>query len=177
VFDGYDGCDRGTFGHGPFATLFFGSVTLSLGNAFLFKSFFAFDDIIFDLVGMVSSFTLRFINGFTFFFFTLALANQRGVAELDCFFLSLLLVFNETRFGEGLLALFFLLGLKIGGVSSVALLTVAVFASDDVIVFGGFLHNNFVDASLSSAGDGSNAQIYFIFTSLTLITSSKIGLG
>ena len=97
---------------------------MSLGNAFLFKSFFAFDDIIFDLVLMESSFTLRFINGFTFYF-TLALANQRGVAELDCFFLSLLLVFNETRFGEGLLALFFLLGLEIGGVSSVALFTVS----------------------------------------------------
>ena len=36
---------------------------------------------------------------------------------------------------------------------------VAVFASDDVIVFGGFLHNNFVNASLSSGGDGSNAVI------------------
>ena len=36
---------------------------------------------------------------------------------------------------------------------------IAVFASDDVIVFGSFLHNNFVDASLSSGGDGSNAAI------------------
>ena len=98
--------------------------TLSLGNAFLFESFFAFDDIIFDLVLMESSFTLRFINGFTFYF-TLALASQRGVAELDCFFFGLFLVFNETRFGEGLLAFFFLLGLKISGVSSVALFTVS----------------------------------------------------
>jgi len=73
---------------------------------------------------MESSFTLRFINGFTFFF-TLALANQRGVAELDCFFLGLFLVFNETRFDESLIAFFFLLGLKIGGVSSVALFTVS----------------------------------------------------
>ena len=98
--------------------------TLSDVFALFFESFFTFDDIIFDLVLMESSFTLRFINGFTFFF-TLALANQRGVAELDCFFLGLLLVFNETRFGEGLLAFFFLLGLKIGGVSSVALFTVS----------------------------------------------------
>ena len=92
--------------------------------ALFFESFFTFDDIIFDLVLMESSFTLRFINGFTFFF-TLAFANQRGVAELDSFFFGLLLVFNETRFGEGLLAFFFLLGLKIGGVSSVALFTVS----------------------------------------------------
>ena len=98
--------------------------TLSDVFAFLFESVFTFDDIIFDLVLMESSFTLRFINGFTFFL-TLALANQRGVAELDCFFLGLLLVFNETRFGKGLLAFFFLLGLKIGGVSSVALFTVS----------------------------------------------------
>jgi hypothetical protein len=124
VFDGCDGLDRGTFGHGPFATLLFGSVTLSDVFAFLFESVFTFDDIIFDLVLMESSFTLRFINGFTFYF-TLALANQRGVAKFDCFFFSLLLVFNETRFGEGLLAFFFLLGLKIGGVSSVALFTVS----------------------------------------------------
>ena len=98
--------------------------TLSDVFAFLFESFFTIDDIIFDLVLMESSFTLRFINGFTFFR-TLALADQRGVAELDCFFFGLLLVFNETRFGEGLLAFFFLLGLKIGGVSSVALFTVS----------------------------------------------------
>ena len=99
-------------------------LTLSDFFAFLFESVFTIDDIIFDLVLMESSFTLRFINGFTFFF-TRALADQRGVAELDCFFLGLLLVFNETSFGEGLLALFFLLGLKIGGVSSVALFTVS----------------------------------------------------
>jgi hypothetical protein len=97
---------------------------LSLVDAFLFESFFAFDDIIFDLVLMESSFTLRFINGFTFFL-TLALADQRGVAELDCFFLGLLLVFNETRFDESLIAFFFLLGLEIGGISSVALFTVS----------------------------------------------------
>ena len=41
---------------------------------------------------------------------------------------------------------------------------IAVFASDDVIVFGGFLHNNFVNASLGGGGDGSNAAInYFQF--------------
>jgi hypothetical protein len=52
---------------------------------------------------------------------------------------------------------------------------IAVFASDDVIVFGGFLHNNFVDASLGGGGDGSNAAIYF-FSNLNHSFSNVLDL-
>ena len=74
---------------------------------------------------MITGLTIRFINGFTFFG-TFTFADQRGVAEFDFFFTSGLLVFNETRFGEGLVTFFLLLGLEIGSVGSVAFLIVTI---------------------------------------------------
>jgi hypothetical protein len=145
----------GTSGDGPFATLLLSSVSLSDIFAFLFKFLSTFHYIILDLMFMVPGFAVGFINGFTFFF-TFTFANERSVAEFDGFFFGVFLIFDETRFSEGLFAFFLLLGFEIGGVGGVAFLTIAMFASDDVIIFGLFLHNNFVDASLSSVSNGSN---------------------
>lgn len=153
-FDRYGGF--GTFSPGPFATLLLSSVTLSNIFAFFVKDFFAFNNIVFNVMLMISSFAVGFINGFTFFG-TFTFADQRGVAKFNFFFTSGLLVFNETRFGEGLVTFFLLLGLEIGSVGGVAFLIVTMFASDDFIIFGLLLHNNFIDTSLSSSSNGANA--------------------
>ena len=115
---------------------------------------------------------MRFINGFTFAG-TFTFADERGVAEFDGFFTGALFVFNEAILGEGLFAFFFLLGLEIGSVGGVALLTVAMFASDDVIILGFLLHDNLVNTSLSSCGNGADAQVKFFSCTLTLATSLK----
>jgi len=162
----------GTSGHGPFAT--FGRSSVSLGDicAFFFKFFNAVNNIVLDLMRMVSSFTVRFINSFTFFF-TFTFAEERSVAEFDGLFTGCLLVFNETGLGEGLFTFFLLLGLEIRSVGGVALLTIAMLASDDVIVLNCLFHDNLVDTSLSSGSNGADAQVNFFSFTLTLATSFK----
>ena len=73
-----------------------------------------------------------------------------------------LLVFNETRFLEVLLALFLLLGLKVSGVGGVAPLAVAMVALDVLIVLGLLNHHNLVNTPLTSGGNGSNVQCNLI---------------
>ena len=91
--------------------------------AFFFECFFTFNDIVLDLVFVVTCYTLGFINGFTFFL-TGTFTDQGSVTEFDGFITGGFLVFDETRLGEGLFTFFLLLGLKISGVGSVALFTV-----------------------------------------------------
>lgn len=55
-FDRYGGF--GTFGPGPFATLLLSSVTLSNIFAFFVKDFFAFNNIVFNIMLMISSFAV-----------------------------------------------------------------------------------------------------------------------
>jgi hypothetical protein len=79
------------------------------------------------------------------------------VAEFDGFFTGGFFVFNEAILGEGLFAFFFLLGLEIGSVGGVALLTVAMFASDNIIVLDRVFHDNLVNTTFFSSSDGANA--------------------
>merc|ERR1739848_425688 len=81
VFD-YSFSVFGTSGHRPFATLVLGSVSLGDILAFFFEFFNAVNNIVLALMRMESSFTVRFINSFTFYF-TFTLTEKRGVTELD----------------------------------------------------------------------------------------------
>jgi len=135
---------------GPLGTLLLSGVPLGDILAFLLLDGLTRNNIILNVVLMVSGLTLGFVDGLTFNW-SLAIADKWGVARLDLLFGGNLLVFDEAVLDKVLLALFLLLWLKVSGVGSVTLLTVAVLAFNDVIVLGLLNHDNLVDASFSSS--------------------------
>merc|ERR1719357_336540 len=80
------------------------------------------------------------------------------MAEFDLLSGSNLPVVDETVLDKVLLALLLLLGLKVSGVGGVALLGVAVFACDFIIILSLLNHHDLVDTPLTSSGNGSNVQ-------------------
>merc|ERR1719295_1969787 len=112
---------------------------------------------------MVPGLTLRFVSGVALFW-ALAVTNQWSVAKFNLLIRGNLLVVNEAVLDEVLLTLLLLLRLEVSGVSGVALLTVAVLALNDIIIFGLLNHDNLVNAPLSSSSNGSNVQGYIILT-------------
>ena len=125
----------------------------------------ASDDIISDVMFVVMSGTLGFVDG-DFFWLALALASQGGIAKLDGFLAGHLFVFDETRFGEGLVAFFFLLWFVVGGVGGVTFFVVAMFAGDVVVVDGVMFHHYLFHATFGSGGNGADVKCYFFFLSL-----------
>jgi len=154
---------------GPLGTLLLSGVPLGNILAFLLLDGLTRNNIILDIVLVVSGLTLRFVDGLTFYW-SLAITDKRGVARLDLLFGGNLLVFDEAVFDKVLLALFLLLWLKVSGVGSVTLLTVAVLAFNDVIVLGLLNHDNLVDASFSSSCNGSNVKSNVVIGTLARST-------
>ena len=71
---------------------------------------------------MITGLTNRFINSYTFFG-TFSFTNQWGITKFNCLFTSDFFVLNETLFGEGFIALLFLLGFEIRGIGGMAFFT------------------------------------------------------
>ena len=126
---------------GPFGALLLGGVTLSDIFTLLFLDGLALDNIIFNLMFVITGVTLRFVDSLTLLG-AFTLADERSVAEPDGFLESDLLVFDEARFLEVLLAFLLLLGLKVGGISGVATLGVGMVALDVFVIFGFLNHDN-----------------------------------
>ena len=123
----------------------------------------------------IPGFALWFIYGFTLSG-TLSFTDQRCMTKFYGFFTSTFFVLNKTLLDEILLTDFLLLRLKISGVGRVALFTVTMLASDDVIIFSFLNHNNFVDAPLSSCGNVANGQVKIITDTLSWNSVFEIGL-
>ncbi|TRY68265.1 hypothetical protein TCAL_16519 [Tigriopus californicus] len=147
-----------------------GGITLSDILALLLLNGLAINDIILDLMLVVTSLTLGLVHGLTFLG-SFALADQRGVAEPDGFFKGHLSVFDEAALLEVLLALLLLLGLKVGGVGGMASLRVAMVALDLLVVFGLLDHDNLVNTSLTGGGNASDIQSDLVSLALTGCTS------
>jgi len=153
---------------GPFGALLLGGVTLSDIFTLLFLDGLALDNIIFNLMFVITGVTLRFVDSLTLLG-ALTLADERSVAEPDGFLESDLLVFDEARFLEVLLAFLLLLRLEVSGVSGVATLGVGVMALNLLVVFSLLNHDNLVDTTLASGGDSADAQVE-VTVSLTGVT-------
>jgi len=155
---------------GPLGALLFGGVTLGNILALLVLDGLAVNNVILNIVFVISGLAHALVDGLTLFG-SLSLADEWGVAELDLLIEGDLLVLDETVLDEVLLALFLLLGLEVGGVGSVTPLAVAVLALDDVIVLGLLNHHDLVDTTLTGGGDGSDVKSNFVLGgSLTGVT-------
>ena len=157
----------GTDLSGPLGTLLLGGVTLSNVLAFLLLDGLAVDDVVLNLVLVVSGLALRLVDSLTLLG-SLAFADQRGVAELDGLLEGHLTVVDVTFLLEGLVALLFLLGLEVGGVSGVATLGVRMLALDLLVVLGLLDHHDLVDTTLSGGGDGADVQRHLAARAATL---------
>ena len=91
----------GTNLSGPFGTFFLSGITLGHVFAFLVLDSFALNNIIFNIVFMISCCASGFINGSTNFL-SWAFADQRSVANFD------LQIFKNFNFGVELLFPFYL---------------------------------------------------------------------
>jgi len=161
---------------GPLGTLLLSSVALSHILAFLLLDGLALNNVILNIVLVVPGLALRLVDSLTLDG-ALTLADKWSVTELDLLLRGNGLVFNETVLPEVLLALLLLLRLEVSGVSGVTLLAVAMFALNDIIVFGLFNHHDLVNTPLSSSSNGSNVQGNIILTAtLTGITSWQSSL-
>jgi hypothetical protein len=158
-----------TFLYGPSCTFFFSGVTL--GNIFtlFFLDGFTFYLVFSNIVLFITGGTSRFIDGLADFW-AISFQDDWGVTEGNTFFRGDLLVFDETALEKIFFTLFFLLGLEVSGVCGVAFFTVAMFASNNIIVFGFFYHYNFVDASFTSGGNRSDIKSNIISTSTSTLT-------
>merc|ERR1712061_351314 len=152
-----------------FGTFLFGGVTL--GNIFtlFFLDGFTFYSVFINIVFFITGGTGRFVDGLTYFW-TISFQEDWGVTEGNGFFGSDLLVFNETALDEVFFTVFFLLWFEVSCVGGVTFFTVAVFASNSVIVFGFFNHYYFVDTSLTSSGNRTNVKCNIIATSTASLT-------
>lgn len=157
---------------GPFGTLLLGGVTLSDILALLFLDGLALNNVIFNIVFVVFGLTLGFIDG-TALFGSFSFADEGSVAEFNGLFEGNLLVFNEARLLEVLLAFLLLLGLEVGGVSGVATLRVGVMALNLLVVFSLLNHDDLVDTTLASGSDSADAQVE-ISASLTGVTGGNL---
>jgi len=166
---------------GPLGTLLLSGVTLGDILALLLLDGLALNDIILNIMLVVPGLTLRLVDGLTLNR-AFTIADQWGVAELDFFIGSSLLVLNEAVLHEVLLTLLFLLRLKVSGVGGVALLAVAMLALNDIIVLGLLDHDDLVDTPLTSGSNGSNVQSNIVLTGGATLTSvtgwqSSLGVG
>lgn len=162
---------------GPLGTLLFSGVSLGDILALFVLDGLALNNIILNIVLVVSGLAHALVNGLTFLW-SVSLADEWGVTELDLFIESDLLVFDETVLDKVLLALFFLLGLEVSGVGGVTTLGVTVLTFDDVIVFGFLNHYDLVDTTFSSSCDGSNVESDFLtLSTLTGITGWESNSG
>merc|ERR1712025_765734 len=118
---------------------------------------------------LVTSGTSGFIDSLTNFF-AISFQKDWGVTEGNGFFGSDLLVFDETALDEVFFTVFFLLWFEVSGVCGVTFFTVAVFAGNNIIIFGFFNHNDLVDTSFSSSSNGSNVESNIITTSTSTLT-------
>jgi len=151
---------------GPLGTLLLGGVAISDILTFLLLNCLTLNNIIFNIMLMVPSFTLGLIDSFALYR-TLSITDKRSVAELCLLLRSNLFVVNEAVLDEVLLTFLLLLGLEVSCVGGVTLLAVAMFALDDIIVLSLFNHDNLVNATLASCGNGSNVQGDVITATLT----------
>jgi len=150
---------------GPLGTLLLGGVSLGDILALLLLDGLTSNNIILNIVLVVTGLALRLVDGLTLLR-ALSVTDQGSVAELDLLIRSNLLVLNEAVLDEVLLALLLLLRLEVSGVGGVTLLAVAMLALNDVIVLGLLNHDDLVDTPLSSSSDGSNVKSDIIATTL-----------
>ena len=155
---------------GPLGTLLLSGVTRSDILTLLFLDGLTGDNIILNLVLVVPGLALRLIDGLTLLR-TSTLADQGGMAETDRLLKGDLLVLNEAALLEVLLALLFLLRLKVGGVGGVAPLGVAMVTLDLLIILGLLNHDDLVNAPLSSSSDRGNVKVDISARSLVSLVS------
>ena len=155
---------------GPFSTFLFSGITLGDIFTFLVLDGLAFNNIIRNVVFLISGLALRLIHGLASFW-TVSLDFDWSVAEGYGIFGSDLSVFNETALDEVFFTVFFLLWLEINGICCVAFLTVAVFTGNNIVVFSLLYHNNLVNTSLTSGGNGSNVKGNLVTTSTSPLAS------
>jgi hypothetical protein len=166
-----------TFLTGPLGTLLFSGVTLGDILALLVLDGVTDNNIIFNIVLVVSGLAQAFVDSLTFLW-ALTGTDEWSVTELDLLIEGDLLVFDETVLDEVLLALFFLLGLEVGGVGGVTTGSVTVLTFDDVIVFGLFNHYDLVDTTLTSGSNGTNVESKIVsLSTLTGITGWESNSG
>merc|ERR1712025_858808 len=118
---------------------------------------------------LVTSGTSGFIDSLTNFF-AISFQKDWGVTEGNGFFGSDLLVFDETALDEVFFTVFFLLWFEVSGVCGVTFFTVAMFASNNIVVFGLFYHYNFVDTSFACSGNRSDVKSNIISTCTSSLT-------
>lgn len=145
---------------GPLGTFLFSGVTLGDILALLVLDGLALNNIILNVVLVISGLAHALVDSLTFLW-AITLADEWGVTELDLLVEGDLLVFDETVFDEVLLALFFLLWFEVGGVGGVTTFGVAVLTFDDVIVFGLFNHHDLVDTTFTSGSNGADVESDF----------------
>ena len=80
------------------------------------------------------------------------------------------LKFNKAFFHKILFTFLLLLRPEVGYIGSVTFFAVAVFASNNIVVFGFFNHYYFVDTSLPSSGNGTDVKSDIIVTSTASLT-------
>merc|ERR1719370_1211031 len=104
-----------------------------------------------------------------------AVTDEGSSAEVNLLLGGHLLVINKAFLDEVLLALLLLLGLEVRAVGGVALLAVAVLASNFIIILGLLNHHNLIDTPPTSSSNGSNVQrdIGLLTSSLTSITGGN----
>jgi len=163
---------------GPLGTLLLSGVPLSDILALLLLDGLTLNNVIFNIMLVVPGLALGLVDS-SALDGALSITNQGCVAEFNLLLRSNLPVVNETVFDEVLLALLLLLGLKVSGVGCVALLGVAMFALNDIIVLSLLNHHNLIDTPLSGSSDGSDVQGNIIPTSLTRPTgiNSLVGMS
>jgi len=156
---------------GPLGTLLRGGVTLGHILALLLIYSSAIRNIIHNIMLVVVGGALRLIFSPTYRL-PWAVTDEGSSAELNLLLGGHLLVINKAFLDKVLLALLLLLGLEVSAVGGVALLAVAVMASNFIIVLGLLNHHNLVDTPLTGSGNGSNVQlnIGLLTSSLTSIT-------
>jgi len=158
---------------GPFGALLLGGVTLSDIFTLLFLDGLALDNIIFNLMFVITGVTLRFVDSLTLLW-ALSFTNQGSVTEFDGLIRGNLLVVNETALDEVLLTFLFLLRLEVSGVGRMTLLAVAMLALNDIIILSLLNHDNLVNASLTGGSNRPNVQGYVILAAtLASITGWK----
>lgn len=156
----------GTHLLGPLGTLLLGGVTLGHILALLLLDGLTVNNVILDIVLVVSGLTLRLIDSLTLLG-TLTFTYERSVAEPDGLLEGNLLVLDETALFEVFVALLFLLGLEVSGVGGVTTLRVTMVALDLLVVLGLFNHHDLVDTTLAGSSNGSNIKSNVILVSLS----------
>merc|ERR1719419_1459892 len=134
---------------------------------------FALNGIFINIVLFITGGTGRFVNSLTDFW-AASFQFEWSVTEFNSFLGSNLSEFNETVLDEVFFAFFFLLRFEVGCVSGVTFFTITVLTCYNIIVFGFFNHDNFVDTSFTSSSNGSNVKSDIVSTTTSLTGSTGI---